>query len=207
VTVAYKGRLLVRLALERDARHAAAPGPTVAEEALALWAILAERAAGRRAVGPFEALDCRLEGVRGGGADGLVESAELLVGYRLPPGVSSADLAAEVRALASAYEGDARVRVEQLGAEEPVRTPRTSALAQAFARAIGHAGGRVTFKAKSGTSDLNVLAPAWRCPMVAYGPGDARYDHTPLERLALDEYARSIAVLRDVVARSAQPIP
>src|SRR5438552_5505859 len=37
VTVAYKGRLTLELALSREARHGAARGPTIAEEALALW--------------------------------------------------------------------------------------------------------------------------------------------------------------------------
>src|SRR5216683_3409298 len=36
-TVAYKGRLAMRIALARDARHGAMPGPTCTEEALALW--------------------------------------------------------------------------------------------------------------------------------------------------------------------------
>ena len=37
VTVAYKGRLTLEVALSREARHGASPGPTIAEEALALW--------------------------------------------------------------------------------------------------------------------------------------------------------------------------
>jgi LysW-gamma-L-lysine carboxypeptidase len=49
---------------------------------------------------------------------------------------------------------------------------------------------------------MNVLAPVWRCPMVAYGPGDSAYDHTPMERLRLDDHARAIAVLRGVLARA-----
>ena len=68
---------------------------------------------------------------------------------------------------------------------------------------IAAAGGTATFKEKTGTSDMNILLPAWKCPMVAYGPGDARYDHTPLERLSLADYARSIAVLKDVLRRAA----
>jgi len=47
---------------------------------------------------------------------------------------------------------------------------------------------------------MNILAPAWGCPMVAYGPGDASYDHTPIERLVLADYDRSIAVLKGVLA-------
>jgi len=87
-----------------------------------------------------------------------------------------------------------------------VRTPRTSPLARAFARAISAAGGQTTFKEKSGTSDMNILFPAWGCPMVAYGPGDSRYDHTPIERLSIADFARSISVLKGVLSRASDRI-
>ena len=89
--------------------------------------------------------------------------------------------------------------------EDPVRTARTSPLARAFARAIADAGGVPSFKEKSGTSDMNILAPAWRCPMVAYGPGDSRYDHTPIERLSLLDYGRAVSILRGVISRATDP--
>ncbi len=259
ITVGYKGRLLLRLGLERPVRHGAAPGLTVAEEALELWqqvragavrwrdgrpagdapterdavhapeaggssgtagagqtppapnaapgSAATERAAESRPAGGRgpDRLDCRLEGVGAhSGADGLLERAELRVGYRVPPGVDTRALEDDVRRIAGAYAGQARVAVERIGAEEPARTSRTSPLARALARAITEAGGRPAFKEKSGTSDMNVLAPAWRCPMVAYGPGDARYDHTPIERLSIEDYARSIAVLKGVLRRAAE---
>ncbi len=198
VTVAYKGRLVLRVTLERAARHGAAPGPTVGEEALDLWSSLRSAAAARAGSGP-ERLDCRLEGIWAGPAGGLTERAELVVGYRLPPGVPVAELEGEVRRITPERVGDSAVAVVRMGAEEPVRTARSSPLAQSFARSIAAQGGRVTFKAKSGTSDMNILAPAWGCPMVAYGPGDSSYDHTPIERLALAEYDRSIAILKGVL--------
>ena len=71
--------------------------------------------------------------------------------------------------------------------------------------AIADAGGQATIKVKSGTSDMNILAPAWGCPMVAYGPGDSRYDHTPMERLRVSDYTRAIGVLRGVLRRAANP--
>jgi len=202
ITVGYKGRLGLRIALARDARHGSAPGPTCTEEALALWQHIKDAAA-RRAAGTegFAALDCRLEGISGGVSDGLTERAELRVGYRVPPGIATADLEREVHEIAAAHPGSANVRVERTGAEEPARTPRTGPLARAFVGAIGEAEGKPTFKVKSGTSDMNILAPAWGCPMVAYGPGDSRYDHTPMERLALSDYTRAIAVLRGVLRR------
>ena len=37
---------------------------------------------------------------------------------------------------------------------------------------------------------MNILAPAWGCPALAYGPGDAALDHTPHEHMPLAELAR-----------------
>ena len=204
VTVAYKGRLVLGLSLARDARHGASPGPTVAEEALALWSRINDAAAVRSVdARPFLRLDCRLEGIRAAAGDGLIERAELRIGYRVPPGMATADLETEVESLAAGHDGDADVTVERIASEEPAKAPRSTPVATAFARSISAIGGQTTFKEKSGTSDMNVLLPAWGCPMVAYGPGDARYDHTPIERLDLADYARSIAVLRDVLRRAA----
>ncbi|MEP6693453.1 MAG: [LysW]-lysine hydrolase [Chloroflexota bacterium] len=207
VTVAYKGRLSLRVSLSRPARHGAAPGMTCSEEALALWSNV--RAAAQRRTGAtdgFARLDCRLEGMSGGTSDGLVERAELCVGYRIPPGISTVELESELRAIAAEHVGEAAIEIERVGAEEAARTPRTTPLARAFVGAIAGAGGKVTFKVKSGTSDMNILAPAWGCPMVAYGPGDSRYDHTPIERLSLADYTRSIAVLQGVLAHARHPI-
>ena len=207
VTVAYKGRLALRLVLTRSARHGAAPGMTCSEEALTLWS-RARDAAERRTAGAdgFARLDCRLEAMSGGTGDGLVERAELRIGYRIPPGIATAEVEAEIRRLAATHEGNGTIEIERIGAEEPARTARSTPLARAFVGAIADAGGKATFKVKSGTSDMNILAPAWRCPMVAYGPGDSRYDHTPMERLSLSDYERSIRVLKSVLARARQPI-
>ncbi len=206
VTVAYKGRLGLRVAFAREARHGAAPGPTCTEEALALWGKVRLSAEGRTPERTgFEKLDCRLEGIQGGMSDGLIERAELHVGYRLPPGIATAELLEEVRAIAATHQGEASVTVEKIASEEPARTPRTTSLARAFVGAIAETGGSATFKVKSGTSDMNILAPAWGCPMVAYGPGDSRYDHAPMERLVLADYARAIAVLRGVLRRVSDP--
>ena len=206
VTVAYKGRLTLDVALSREARHGASPGPTVAEEALALWERLRELADGTAdAARAFDRLDCRLEGIEAGVGDGLVERARLRVGFRVPPGIDPGALEVLAASLED-KDGDTRVAVTTQGREEPVRTVRTSPLARAFARAIAAAGGQTAFKEKSGTSDMNILFPAWRCPMVAYGPGDSRYDHTPIERLSISDFGRSITVLKGVLSRASDRI-
>src|SRR3954468_18933398 len=84
ITVGYKGRLGMRIALARSVRHGAAPGRTIAEEALALWsgihAASAERTPGASG---FAGLDCRLEAIETRAADGLHERAEMRIGWRI----------------------------------------------------------------------------------------------------------------------------
>ena len=71
----------------------------------------------------------------------------------------------------------------------------TARIARGMIRAIRAAGGTPRFKVKTGTSDLNVLVPAWGCPGVAYGPGDARLDHTPEECVSVAELEHAVDVL------------
>jgi len=46
---------------------------------------------------------------------------------------------------------------------------------------------------------MNVVGPAWGPNIVAYGPGDARLDHTPQEHIHITEYIHAINVLELVL--------
>ena len=46
---------------------------------------------------------------------------------------------------------------------------------------------------------MNLVAPAWRTPILAYGPGDSNLDHTPNEHIQISEYERAVSVLTDVL--------
>ncbi|MGH2670478.1 MAG: M20/M25/M40 family metallo-hydrolase, partial [bacterium] len=65
--------------------------------------------------------------------------------------------------------------------------------------------GTPSYKLKAGTSDMAFLAERYapRFGIVAYGPGDASLDHTAEERIDLDEFARSVAVLEAALTRLA----
>jgi len=85
------------------------------------------------------------------------------------------------------------------GEDVPFKAPKNTPLVRAFLRAIRAQSGQPTFKLKLGTSDMNTVGPVWKCPIVAYGPGDSSLDHTPGEYLDLEEYQRAIAVLAQVL--------
>lgn len=77
-------------------------------------------------------------------------------------------------------------------------------LARAFIASLREAGLQPRFVRKTGTSDMNILAPAWQVPCLTHGQGERSLDHTPRERLALGDYGRSIGVLQGALERLAK---
>ncbi|MBN1249489.1 MAG: [LysW]-lysine hydrolase [Anaerolineae bacterium] len=194
VTVGYKGRLLVDYRLQREIGHTAGPEISVCEEAFAFWEKVQAYATiyndGKRRM--FDRLSPSLRRMHSE-AGGFVETAEMLLGFRLPPDIDIDALQAKLTALGGAAD------VQFRGREQAYHAAKSTHLARAFVRAIDAEGGRIQFKLKSGTSDMNVVAPVWQCPILAYGPGDSALDHTPHEHVNLGEYHRAIAVLARVL--------
>ena len=47
---------------------------------------------------------------------------------------------------------------------------------------------------------MNVVGPAWNCPILAYGPSDSGLDPTRREQhVSLDEYWRAVFVLEQAL--------
>ncbi len=118
----------------------------------------------------------------------------MTIGFRLPPDMPPDALMAEI-----GTDNDAQIKV--YGAEKAVAGGRDTELSRALRRAIRANDGTPRFVYKTGTADMNVVAPVWGCQIVAYGAGDSNLDHTPDEHLDLDEYQRSIAVLIDTLSQ------
>jgi LysW-gamma-L-lysine carboxypeptidase len=86
---------------------------------------------------------------------------------------------------------------------EAFRSERSTPLVAPFLASIRAHGGQPRIKVKTGTSDMNIVAPHWGCPAVAYGPGDALYDHTPDEQISLSDLEQGVAVLTGAIERIA----
>ncbi|UCC50458.1 MAG: [LysW]-lysine hydrolase, partial [Anaerolineaceae bacterium] len=194
VTLGYKGRILLDYTLAQPMGHTAGREKGVAETAVAWWNdlqdIVTEFNQGRERL--FDQLLPSLRQIHTD-SDGLTNSITIKAGIRLPPDFDIENFSARINQLA----GEASLRCYAY--EPATQSNRRTPLARAFNRALRQAGVRPRFKLKTGTSDMNVVAPLWNCPIVAYGPGDSSLDHTPDEHINLDAYVRAIEVLQDVL--------
>ncbi|MDQ7030801.1 MAG: [LysW]-lysine hydrolase [Ardenticatenia bacterium] len=192
ITLGYKGRLLLDYECRQPTAHTAGPARAVAEHAVSYWNAVVAYAErfnqGRQ--GTFHRLQPSLRHIETC-REGDEDVVRATFAFRLPPGLSPTTLRRDLQAL-NPNGGCLSFR----GAEPAFVADRRTPLTRAFLHAIRRAGGTPRFKVKTGTSDMNVVGPAWQCPIVAYGPGDSRLDHTPDEYIELDEYRRGIAVLR-----------
>ena len=193
VTVGYRGIVRAEMAIEDALRHRAAPESTVADRLVDLLARLqAELAEQNRGLSPFHRTDLRVTGLEVTGT-GLRESARASLQFRLPPAVGHTSLLDWLEP----RRGEAELLVQF--AVDAVHSPRDSRVARALARGIRHQGGAPRQKVKTGTADMNLLAPRWGRPAVAYGPGDSHLDHTPEEAVDEAELELSTAVLTDAL--------
>jgi len=138
--------------------------------------------------GSFERLDARILRFHAD-HDGFRDTAAMTVGFRLPPNFDVPALQQRLEAWADGAE----LRFEY--ADAAVRAEKNTPLVRAFLKGIREGGGTPRFKMKTGTSDMNILAPVWGCPTLAYGPGDSKLDHTPDEAVDLAEFERGVDVL------------
>ena len=200
VTLGYKGRLVMKLSLEKDNFHSAGDDTTAAEDMVEAWQGVRSWVdeANQGVTGLFDRLQVALQEVRSE-SDGLRQQAHAVIGFRLPLAWPPAQVRDAVKQVLP--EG---MNVTFTGAEIPYRSEKDTVLSRAFRVAIRQEEGQPRFKVKTGTSDMNVVAPHWNVPMLAYGPGDSSLDHRPDERLELAEFGRAVRVLRRVFARLAE---
>jgi LysW-gamma-L-lysine carboxypeptidase len=196
LALGYKGRLLADLTVRRSMAHRAGPHLSAPEEAIHFWNSVNERVSvlNREHERIWEQVHA---GVRSfeSSDDGLEETAHMELGFRLPLRMTPTELEAHLRSLANGHE------LGFHGEEAAFKADKNNLLVRAFLGAVRDGGGDPGFVVKTGTSDMNVVGPVWRCPIAAYGPGDSALDHTPDEHVDLGEWCSGVAVLASILRR------
>jgi len=195
ITLGFKGSLWVDYSIHTPLTHTASGIESAPEAAVRFWNALSAWCASTRPAdaGPFNQLTPTLRGMNSSSGE-FGEIASLRINLRLPPAITPEVVITQLHALQGAGE---------LTLHDPVaayKAEKNTPLVRAFLGAIRGAGGTPVFSFKTGTSDMNLVAPVWACPSVAYGPGDSTLDHTPGERVSVTEYLKSIEVLSQVIS-------
>ncbi|HEY4688687.1 MAG TPA: M20/M25/M40 family metallo-hydrolase, partial [Anaerolineae bacterium] len=181
-------------AARRTLAHTAAQVESACEAAVSFWTRVTAWATEFNADRPkvFDRFSPTLRGMHSD-SGGFEESARLKFGVRLPPGLSVEEVSATLAGLAT----EAEVKLED--GVPAYRAEKNTPLVRAFLSSIRAAGGTPGFSLKSGTSDMNIVAPAWNCQALAYGPGDSSLDHTPDEHILIPDYLRAVDILAEVL--------
>ena len=230
VTLFYMGRILLEMTADQPMMHSAGPNPGIATTAVDLWNWIGDYADcynGDRSK-TFDQLRPSLRELRTWTDEKMRDLVWAKIGIRLPLEFDVDDFLKELwqwarkrvneknRRLAPPSATDADAAPQKLrfgddglsvefcfhGYEPAWRSSRNSPLVRGFLAAIREQSSeRPRFVSKSGTSDMNVVGPAWQCPIVAYGPGDSSLDHTPNEHISLDEYWQAVLTLESALRR------
>lgn len=197
ITLGYRGLLAGTYLSTSESGHTSRPENNAIQDAMDWWnetEHLLQSEVGGAEDSVFERVTCKPTGIDGGTSeDGLSVEATMDVQFRVPP----SHTVDEIREIADSQLNGGTVR--WYDEVQPVMmSPRTD-LARAFRVAIREQDGDPRLLRKTGTSDMNVFAGEWNCPMITYGPGDSDLDHAPNEHLPLSEFDRSVAVLESAI--------
>jgi LysW-gamma-L-lysine carboxypeptidase len=191
ISLGYKGSAWASITVKRGQAHTASGAETAAEAAVEVWLKIKNHIDSFNAEKQkiFDKLLVTLQDIESLSGE-FEQRARLKVGVRLPIDVSPEAWYEKLAQIA----GDAAV--EPIGYAVPAwKGEKNTLLVRAFLSGIRLQGGEPRFVYKTGTADLNIVAPVWKCPAVVYGPGDSSLDHTPNEHIALQDYSKAVSVM------------
>ena len=226
LTLGYKGRLLVELDASQPMAHTAGPDAGVATVAVDLWNWIEAYAAvfNSGSDKAFDQFQPSLRRLHTFTDEQMHDHVQAQIGIRLPVECDIAHFVSDLAGWAQQRTGAVtepplpiptsetpathlfagshlHIRLHHHAHELAWRGDRNNSLVRSFLAAIRSVepAARPGFVLKTGTSDMNVVAPAWGCPILAYGPGDSALDHTPHEHLPLTDYWQAVLVLEESI--------
>lgn len=204
ITIAYKGRLALRLTCDvGESAHASAPwlARNSIEEMYDFWKeIKSEVVRVGTAENNAKSISCSLTEITGGSSHNVTpQKCKVTIDIRVPTITTCGNVLRsidDVITRVSAKKGiKATYRIEDQ--TEPFEADHTSPLVRALLLAVlDIRNKRPLLLRKTGTGDMNVLGHSFKIPVITYGPGDAHASHTADERVNIDEYVASIEVYK-----------
>jgi LysW-gamma-L-lysine carboxypeptidase len=210
VVFGYKGILTVKVTVETPSGHSAAPWlfDNAIEKAMDFWKQINKlHLREEKLKSRFYSITSCLTGIKGGNASAsfIPSYCEILVQLRIPPQLTPEQVFDEVKRKIDRYKATnpkVTVTVETVDVAKAFEADRRSVIVRALAWGIRKTTlNYASFSRKTGTGDMNVLGNALKIPVVTYGPGDSRLDHTPNEHIDLKEYLDSIEVLKKALTK------
>jgi LysW-gamma-L-lysine carboxypeptidase len=111
------------------------------------------------------------------------------------------DIEKAVEEYKKAHEG-VYINLEVVDVCEPFETDKNSLLVRALVWGIRTVRAKTaTLLRKTGTGDMNLFGRSTSIPVVTYGAGNARLDHTLYEYVSIDEYVDSIRIFCEGLSR------
>ena len=210
VVFGYKGILTVKVTVETPSGHSAAPWlfDNAIEKAMEFWKQISRlHLREEKLKSRFYSITSCLTGIKGGNASAsfIPSKCEILIQLRIPPQLTPEQVFDEVKRKIDRYKATnpkVTVAVEMVDVAKAFEADRRSVIVRALAWGIRKTTlNYASFSRKTGTGDMNVLGNALKIPVVTYGPGDSKLDHTPNEHINLQEYLDSIEVLRKTLTK------
>lgn len=198
VIIGYKGSLKLKVFCETITGHSSAPWmfENAIEKAFKAWEIIKNfRHEKEDLNSKFYSLTSCLTKIKGGSSFSIVPNkCEIEVDLRIPPQISPEEIFNLLKEKLSFTKVEALSYVK--GYEADLKSP----LVKSFIKAIKKIeGGQVVLLKKTGTSDMNVLAEILKIPMIAYGPGDSKLDHTQNEFIEIKDFLNSIKIYEEAL--------
>jgi LysW-gamma-L-lysine carboxypeptidase len=205
ITVAYKGRLAIRLICDvGESAHASAPwlAKNSIEEMYDFWKAIKTEIGlkGTADSSNAKSISCSLTEIIGGSSHNVTpQKCKVTIDIRVPT-ITTCDsvlgIIDDVIKRVAVKKGiKATYRIEDK--TEPFEADHTSPLVRALLLAVLDVRNkRPMLLRKTGTGDMNVLGHSLNIPVITYGPGDPHASHTPDERVNIDEYVASIEVYK-----------
>jgi len=210
IVFGYKGIVTVKISVETPSGHSAAPWlfDNAIEKAMEFWRQIRKlHLREEKLKSRFYSITSCLTGIKGGNnsASFIPSHCEIYIQLRIPPQLTPEQVYGEVKRKIDRYKATnpkVTVAVEMVDVAKAFEADRRSVIVRALAWGIRKTTlNYASFSRKTGTGDMNVLGNALKIPVVTYGPGDSRLDHTPNEHIDIQEYLKSIAVLKKALTK------